>query len=277
LSALAAILAFFASADVCAADQPLDEVTVSAQHIPLTRRVQEFVTQIAPAENGGEAGLARWKIPAVCPLVSGLLPQEGESILERVSEIARAANVPLAGEHCRPNLYVLVTAQPEGLLRAMERRNFFFTFGEEASPSVVDEFIRTPRPVRVWYNSGMMTPEGRRVPPHGYVQVTSLLQFGVVWSMSRVFVIVDQQRLQGVSRRQFADYIAMVALAHIKPGARLSDAPTILRLFDEAPQAAPTGLSDWDQAFLRSLYSTDSESKLQRGQITRSMVREIAP
>jgi hypothetical protein len=123
----------------------------------------------------------------------------------------------------------------------------------------------------------MMTPEGRRVPPHGYVQVTSLLQFGVVWSMSRVFVIVDQQRLQGVSRRQFADYIAMVALAHIKPGARLSDAPTILRLFDEAPQAAPTGLSDWDQAFLRSLYSTDSESKLQRGQITRSMVREIAP
>ena len=94
-----------------------------------------------PPENGGEGGFPRWNIPAMCPLVSGLPPQEGESILERLSEIARAAKVPLASEHCRANLYVLVTTQPEALLRATETRNRLFTFGDDALPGVVDQFI----------------------------------------------------------------------------------------------------------------------------------------
>jgi hypothetical protein len=48
-------------------------------------------------------------------------------------------------------------------------------------------------------------------------------------------------------------------------------------LFNGAPEAAPTGMTDWDQSFLKALYATDQKSKQQRGQIARSMVREIAP
>jgi hypothetical protein len=59
--------------------------------------------------------------------------------------------------------------------------------------------------------------------------------------------------------------------------ARLGDAPTILKLFDGASEAAPAGLTDWDRAFLKSLYATEQISKQQRGQIARHMVREIAP
>jgi hypothetical protein len=97
----------------------------------------------------------------------------------------------------------------------------------------------------------------------------------VVYSFSRVFVIVDRARLAGVSRGQFAAYAAMVGLAELKPNARIGDAPTILKLFDGNLAAAPADLSDWDQAFLKSLYTTNQRSKLQRGQISRSMVREI--
>jgi hypothetical protein len=53
--------------------------------------------------------------------------------------------------------------------------------------------------------------------------------------------------------------------------------PIALKLFDDAPQVAPAGLTDWDQAFLKSLYATEQMSKLQRSQIAHEMVREIVP
>jgi hypothetical protein len=106
---------------------------------------------------------------------------------------------------------------------------------------------------------------------------TSHILLSKIWSFEDVFVIADQARLHGMNLGQFADYVAMVGLAKLKPGARLGDAPTILNLFDGAPEAAPAGLTDWDRAFLKSLYATEQISKQQRGQIARHTVREIAP
>jgi hypothetical protein len=278
-----------------AASAALPEVTIRAQRADLASKVSKFVDHITAPQNGGDGGLALWMAPPVCPLVSGLPRQEGEFILERLSEIARVASVPLAGEHCRPNLYILVTSQPEDLLRGMEKRNRSFTFGFDVShspatltpTSVVDEFIAAPRPVRVWYNSVFKTPEGMppsyncpgafpgvACNPHA---LASRLVLGLVRTFSTVFVVVDQRRLQGISRGQLADYVGMVGLAKLKPGARLGDTQTILKLFDPAPGAAPAGLTDWDQAFLKSLCTTEQASRLQRGQISRAMVREIVP
>jgi hypothetical protein len=277
----------------------LQEVTVRAHRIDLEKRVSKFVNQIAATENGAE-GLARWQVPAVCPLVSGLPRKDGEFILERLSEIARTAGVPLADkENCRPNLYVLVTDQPEGLLRAMEKRDRRFTFGYDASSGVyppletrqgvVDEFIKTPRAVRVWYNSSEKDALGNPIAycqlgdKGDYVQCLPAFLggtrtvFSTIWVISRIFVIVDEKRLHQVKLGQLADYVAMSSFAKLKPGARLAGAPTILTLFDGAPDAAPIGMTDWDQTFLKSLYATDQISKQQRSQIARSMVREIAP
>jgi hypothetical protein len=288
------------------------EVTVTASRIELEKRVSKFVNQIAAAENGGE-GLARWEAPSVCPLVSGLPREDGEFVLGRLSEIAHGAGVPLADERCRPNLYILVTPQPEELLRGMEKRNRAFTFGYDRSfypptetpAGVVDAFIKRPEAVRVWYNSeetdAWGTPlayceaplilpqcsqEGRTQPQCDptlryrcgtAIAGGSHLVFNAMWSLSRVFVIVDQKRLHEVKLGQLADYVAMAGFAKLKPGARLDDASTILTLFSGTPETAPTGMTDWDQTFLKSLYSTEQKSKLQRSQIARSMVREIAP
>jgi hypothetical protein len=291
----------------------LAEVTVTARRLALEQRVSQFVNQIAAAENGDE-GLARWEVPPACPLVSGLPREDGEFILERLSEIAHAAGVPLGDEHCHPNLYILVTSEPEDLLKGMEKRNRAYTFGYNASlrtetpPGVVDEFIRTPRAVRVWYNSNEKDAWGQPLsycpateieaitcvpgdpkcyPPH-YDSARVLqcgrgtaggthLSFNNMWWLARVFVIVDQQRLHEVKLGQLADYVAMAGFAKLKSDARLGDAPTILTLFNAAPQAAPIGMTDWDQTFLKSLYATEQKSKLQRSQIARQMVREIAP
>ncbi|HEY6456131.1 MAG TPA: hypothetical protein VIY90_12730 [Steroidobacteraceae bacterium] len=290
LLAAAAILAGTHVGSAAAQSSAPSEVTVTASRAELAPRVLKFVNQIAVQQN--DAGLPRWQDP-VCPLISGLPRQEGEFTLARISQIASAARVPLAGEHCRPNLFIFVTLQPMQLLQAMANQKRIVTFGD-ATPTVIDEFIRTPRPVRVWYNTSMRTPEGTS-PKQGLPNVaqflggsalggppvyndndrTSHILLSKIWSFSYVFVIIDQARLAAVSRGQFADYVAMVGLADIKPGAHLGDARTILKLFDGAPQAAPEGLTDWDQAFLNSLYATEQISKTQRSHIANSMVRDV--
>jgi hypothetical protein len=281
------------------------DVTISAQRAELRPRVSAFVDQITafdPSDPG--QGLARWRDP-VCPLVTGLPRAEGEFILGRVSEVAQAAGVPLAPEQCRPNLYIFVSGEPETLLRAMDKRNPAFTFGDASQP-LVDQFTATPRAVRVWYHTVQKTPEGlplvsMSIPELNHAQQeasgariltpglvdrgfgtnawseSSHITLNAVWDISRVFVIVDQRRLKGISRGQLADYIAMVGLAQVKPGARLADAQSILALFDTGPQAAGPGMSDWDRAFLKSLYATEQRNRMQRSQITLNMVRVIAP
>ena len=195
-------------------------------------------------------------------------------------------------------VFVFVTADPKQLLEAMANRSRAVTFGD-AAPKTVDEFVATPRAARVWYDSVMETADNRS-PIYGFPNNaahinseagTTLSSPGrkntsdwerashvartMVWGLSYVYVVVDLRRLQGVTRGQLADYVAMVGLAQINPGAQLGDAPTILKLFDGAPQAALPGMTAWDQAFLRSLYTVDQKVMVQQGEIGLNMVREI--
>jgi hypothetical protein len=272
--------------------EAMSEVTVRAKRAELLPKVSSFAYGITEPVNG--EGLARWHAP-VCPLVTGLPQQEGEFVLERVSEIARAAGVPLAGEQCRPNLYILVTTQPKQLLLAMENRRYGVTFGN-APPLAVDEFIERPDAIRTWYNTYRTIPggaaPGQGVPPSAQILGGGLsgpptstgswlenshLQSPSEFDFSYVYVVADQTRLGTLSRGQFADYVAMVGLAELKSPPHLGDAQTILNLFAGTPAEALPGLSTWDQAFLKALYNTDPSTKVQRSQLGVEMVREIAP
>jgi hypothetical protein len=267
-----------------------DEVIISASRTQLAPRVRAFVNEISVLEPG--AGLARWHVP-VCPQVTGLQREDGEFILWRISEVARGAAVPLAGERCQPNLFVIVTFDPKRLLTDMEKQQRAVTFGR-AAPVEIDEFIATPRVARVWYNSAVETPDSfgpaNGFPPFGQMTGGTGLPGGSIttdWekasritrtverAFTGVYIVIDKGHLQGVALGQLADYIAMVGLTQIKPGAHLSDTPTILRLFDGAPQAALPGMSDWDQAFVKSLYATEQTVTVQRSELARSMLREI--
>jgi hypothetical protein len=261
--------------------EALQEVTVTAKRTgKLARKVSKFVNHITATENDGE--LPRWgsKVP-VCPLVLGYRERESEFIRERISEVATAARVPLAGEHCRPNLFIVVTADPKKLLGGLSKVGRILMFGDvftpcsDASNAGIDEFIVTPRAVRVWYNSNMTDDWG--VPAMGCAVAAepTRLSFAAVYDFSSVWVIADYTRLHEVSLGQLADYVAMVSLAKINPDAHLGDAPTILKLFDGAPKAAPTSMTDWDRGFLKSLYATEQRSKLQHDQIARDTAREI--
>jgi hypothetical protein len=280
------------------------DVTVTGTRAQLRPEISAFVNNVTDFDPADPIlGLARWQVP-FCPSVTGLARNLGEFILERVLEVARNAGVRLAGDNCRPNLYVLVNTQPQALLRAMERRNRGFTFGD-ASPPLINAFIEDPRPVKVWYFTAERTPEGqpligvsipelnRAALEQAGVQVvtpggvdrsfgtntwsqSSHIRLNAVGAIYRVFVVVDQTRLSGANIGQIADYVAMVGLSQIKPGAALRDAPTILTLFSGGPQAARAGLSEWDREFLKSLYATDQKTVMQRSHIALEMTRAIA-
>jgi hypothetical protein len=298
-----------------------EEVIVRAQsnaqrralRAKLMPQVSSFVYGIVAQEDV----LARWH-KKVCPLVSGLTRPQGEFILERVSQIARAAGAPVAGEDCKPNLYIFVTPQPQELLEAMEKRNYRMTFGG-APPTPVAEFIATPRAIRVWYTTPLFTPPVISGDSGGAAAVGGIagaigvgtatpagaaLATGVMdgdFSQQKaspptafpgpdgsggsagfwlIYVVVDQTRLQGVSLGQLADYVAMVGLARIRSNVHAGDASSILRLFDGSPQAAAAGMSDWDRAFLKTLYGVGAQGfqgRQPRAVLSLHVVREIVP
>jgi hypothetical protein len=127
-----------------------------------------------------EGVLIGWR-DKVCPRLTGLPRQDGVLVLTRVLAVARAAGVRMGDKHCSPNLYIFVTSQPEELVKGLEKQNSYEMFGPRGVPYLLDQFVDTPRPVRVWYNI-----YGRRGP---------------MATFTRVIVIVNETRLQGVNTR----------------------------------------------------------------------------
>lgn len=244
--------------------EELQEVTVTARRLKLDWAQRNALMQKAATFTygiqivGAEDQIARWRVP-VCPYLKGLLQEDGQYIIQRIWVTARTAGGAwLAGkEPCQPNLRIYVTPQPKEFLRGSPWLG-------GAKKSQIDHFIDQPGPVWVWHN--------------GFNAGNGIRTFGPV------LVVVDQARLSGVSQQQLADYIAMVSLSEIKPTPHLGDAHTILRLFEGGHQAAPDSLSDWDQAYLKSLYHLPERSSMStraraqdRSSIARRMIRQLVP
>ena len=146
---------------------------------------------------------------------------------------------------------------------------------------VLDDFISRPGPVRVLYRDAPIVASGVHPTVHA-AKVGPITYSGDTWAgrsrwyVFRVFVIVDASQLKGVTLGQLADYAALVGLAEIKPARSLADAPTILQLFNGPPQAVAAGMTDWDRAFLKSLYTTPPHQPAQqRWHVVQAMAKEI--
>jgi hypothetical protein len=268
-------------------------VTVEAQRKAIDGQVRAFVHETLHLEN--YEGAPRWNAP-VCPTVIGLSREEGEFILQRLSEIARSAGVPLDKEQCKqPNLYVIVTTEPSEVLKQWGKKTHWRIFGD-GMPKAIDAFIDAKRPVRAWYNSSeggaSMSPGTGYEPPglgleglptgssvpifSGPTLEASRIVRNAIWSLDSVLVIVDKSRVSGVTIGQLADYIGMQGFCRIKPTAYHSEAPTILTLFEGAG-ARVTGLTAWDEALLESLYHTNPALIQQPMIMASRMVRRLVP
>lgn len=99
------------------------------------------------------------------------------------------------------------------------------------------------------------------------------------WNTIRVIVsaivVVDPAKVADVTLPQVADYAAMVGLAQVREGATPGAAPTILHLFDRDNASKPASLTPYDQAFLKSLYTTHVSETVQESEIETQMYEAV--
>jgi hypothetical protein len=268
----------------------IDTITVEAarHREEVERQVKAFVGQIAVKPY--ESSLARWQtVVPMCPLVAGLPREDGEFILARLSKIAAAARAPLAPEHCKPNLYIVVSANPDALLKAWNKRDVRM-FGNESDQggTKIRRFLNSDSPIRVWYNAELYSREGTPLGNTDDCQSAAACRtdlranatrivFNDTRDLTSALIMVDSTRARGVNFGQLASYIAMLALAEIRAGADGADAPSILHLFLRPENDRPPGLSSWDEAFLKALYHTEQTDKQQLAEIKTTMIQEIVP
>lgn len=260
----------------------LDSTTVigARDRATIEREVRIFVNAIAVKP--GDESLARWQpqIP-LCPLVAGMPNADGEYMLSRISKIAAAAGAPLAPAHCKGNFYVIVTSDPEGVLKAWSKRDVRM-FGDETDQggTKIREFSAAS-PVRVWYNTDFYkldgTPLGNNADGRTNLSARATrIEINNYRALSSVVAIVDSRRMKDVSFGQVAAYVGMVGLAQIRPEANVAEAPTILNLFAGTGKAPP-GLTAWDESFLKAVYETRITDRAQIAAIKTAMVQDVAP
>lgn len=261
----------------------VDEVVVTAARPGET--VRNFVADVA-APVQGERQLARWD-RSICPGVAGMRGRYAQVMLDRIAVAAYRVGLDVGEPGCRPNVLIFATSDSTALARDIVENNqrlvsFYGDMGNTGGRAALRDFENTPRPVRWWHVTRTMTSDGFQVsrgqdePTQVTVRGSGRIRRNTRQDFDRVVIVLDVSRAQGVPFGAISDYIAMVALAQLDPTADTHGYPTVLNLFAEHAAGAtpPTGLTDWDVAYLQGLYGARRDARntgQQVDDITRTM------
>ncbi|QTC91856.1 hypothetical protein [Brevundimonas goettingensis] len=240
----------------------LGDIVVEGQR--LQEATETFVREVGSPARG--RGLARWR-NGVCVGVVNLQPETAQYIVDRVSTVARDLGLRAGQPGCRPSVIIIATVDANAFTSefvAMRPRLFIVGgSGMDQGHNALRRFQTTDRPVR-WWNVSVPVEEdtgtiavrlpGENAPQLNLRGAGGLLTTTIVDDSKRAFVIVDMDRVAGVSLTQLADYLAMVSLAQVNPDADTSGYATVLNLFREPDQVE--GLTQWDIAYLEGLYDS---------------------
>ncbi|HEY0103991.1 MAG TPA: hypothetical protein VGB60_11035 [Brevundimonas sp.] len=250
----------------------LEDVTVTGR--PLQTLIRNFVGEVAEPNRG--RGLARWD-DRVCVGVVNLRVDVAQYLADRISTVAQDLGLETGGDGCNANILIIATADGEAVAASMveDGKRIFRTGGPgmDRGGVALRDFVETDRPVRWWQVATPVNSEtgerAVRIPgecsgscqsvndmaPVINVLAASRLNSQIVDELTRTIVIVDIDEVEGMSSLQLADYIAMVSLAQIDPGADTSAYATILNVMAD-PQGVDS-LTDWDKAYLTGLYGAE--------------------
>lgn len=266
-----------------AQEQPaqLEDVTVTGQS--LQRTVEAFVDEVAAPTPG--RSLSRWD-RAICVGAVNLRREAAQLIVDRVSAVAAEVGLQPGEPGCSPNILVIASDDANGLAQALvEARPTAFRppyAGAAETRRSLAAFATTDRPIRWWYVSlpvhrdtgAIAVRLPGQVPPR-IATLGGRLTTEVRYDLRRTFVILDMTLLEGLTLQQVGDYVAMVSLAQIDPDARTDSFDSILNVFNASVPNAR--LTDWDLAYLRSLYAAElnrRNPRAQEGEVGDIMVRD---
>jgi hypothetical protein len=110
--AIAATLTLAAGIASAAADNKVtEEVIVKGTRPEVEKRVNKFVKGVTHRGYAVQS-LVRWNKP-ICPLVAGTPAEQGEFMLQRISQAVHDAGARLdEDQKCKPNFHVVLTPEP---------------------------------------------------------------------------------------------------------------------------------------------------------------------
>lgn len=258
----------------------LGDVTVSGRR--LDEATRDFVREVGAPARG--RGLARWR-NGVCIGVVNLRNETAQYIADRVSTVAEDVGLKPGEPGCEPSVLIIAVANANAFTREfVERRPRLFIVGGggmDLGRSGLERFKTNDQPIRWWTVSVPVDADSgtiaTRMPGEAAPMVStfaSRLTTQIVDDTKRAFVIVDVDKIGGVSLQQLGDYLAMVVLAQVDPSADTSSYATVLNVFKDPEQT--DGLTDWDKAYLEGLYDADrtrSNQASHRNEIASSIIR----
>ncbi|HWK42481.1 MAG TPA: hypothetical protein VNR60_11175 [Croceibacterium sp.] len=239
-----------------------DSITVTGRRPATRSEVSRQADQITPRNgNPRRNPLARFEKP-VCPGVIGMPEAWAEHLVGRVRHVAGLVGMDVAPENaCDPNVLVVFVPSARDGLAQVEK--VFPDMFRRMSLQERERLREDTGAVRVVTASVERTRDGFDVPPRtgsGSPPVVSVpLAFSRIFLTTRediesVILLIEARAAGGMSVVQLADYVAMRSFAETRhPPEDVLAMDTILTLF-EPGASAPQSLTDFDLAYLRSLY-----------------------
>jgi hypothetical protein len=255
-------------------------IVVQGQRNP-DQAINDLVNSLPPAPANGH--IERFEHTA-CPVVLGVSPRQRATVVARMRAVGAAGGVVMGAPDCRPNVLILITSNKRQFIEQLATR--FPTYFGELSGREIERLAQSPGPTALWHLNGMVDADGRQFdPPSNSVAVLRTTRAGsrLTDQVHSEFIgsalVIESAALEGLTTIQLADYAAMRTFTGADP-ARLPNRnlPTILTLLDTPMgSAAPVTLTDWDLAFLGSLYTSDPNIHApgQRGEIQAGMRRDL--
>jgi hypothetical protein len=297
LSVLAVTLTIVAApgaANFQTSDQPIVVKATPLDPERARQRATDFVKSTGVAN--GQKQVARWVVP-VCIKVIGVSAAPAARIEDQMLRVAREANVPVARRGCEPNLSVTFAADAGEVVRQIYARRPRRLI--ETSTAEREQLLYGSAPVRWWYATEMTDRDGVKghnmtatfitsgdkyngvfslpdgMPTTQQYNSGSHVRTPTVRSLYGATVIVDATKAARTPIDSIAAYAAMVAFAEMDAEAPPPD--SILGLFQ--PSSIENSLTDWDMAFLKSLYRMplDRRSRIQRGHLVEALLDERLP
>jgi hypothetical protein len=197
----------------------------------------------------------------LCPGVIGLKRYAAELMVDRIRWNAERLNMWLADDtDCRPNLIIAFVDDGKAEIAGLvERQPWLF---ETMTRPERLALLAQDGPVRVWTTAQTRTRDGMPIERRESLANPSVTQMWMAHSklyltiredITQVVVLFDRDGVRGKSIVQLADYATMRGFARTRPAEGDAALETILALFDPDHEP-PAQLTDFDQAYLRSLY-----------------------
>lgn len=236
------------------------DIIVTGSPEPTRRAVEKQARAITQADGYYRLPLAQFQDP-ICPGIMGLPVDMAEMLVDRIRYNAERIGLDTAREgKCTPNLLVIIVGNGQKEINALKKKHGYLF--KLITTAELRELAADPGPVHAWANTLVRSRQGDVL--QGDADLGQVPTLFVAQSQSHIFlahrldivnavVMLDAQAINGLSITQIADYATMRGLARTRPVDGDGAIDTILSLF--SPEGArPYEMSDFDLAYLRSLY-----------------------